>query len=216
MKRRFRRPHGFALGMCCLFPFLGEGRGDFLFFVRLPYLEKLRIDRQNRQRSTAVSGTLGKDRGLGEANDNILKRLREMNLPLEDSFGFTGKSKEMERDKAVFEANQARLRPHLMATISLVAGMRPMAVGTGPGAATRATMAIVIIGGQSLCLLITLRVSPVALQFSTTSYPGSAPGYPEWSPGPPACVLLQPTTVLECFPARWPGPSAHPRLPDPL
>ncbi len=66
------------------------------------------------------------------------------------------------RAKAVEEANHARLRPILMTTITLVAGMLPMAFGQGAGAATRSPMAVVIIGGQSLCLLITLLLTPVA------------------------------------------------------
>jgi hydrophobic/amphiphilic exporter-1 (mainly G- bacteria), HAE1 family len=68
----------------------------------------------------------------------------------------------MERDPAILEANHARLRPILMTTVMLVLGMLPMALGTGPGAASRASMAKVIIGGQTLCLLLTLLVTPVA------------------------------------------------------
>ena len=41
-------------------------------------------------------------------------------------------------------------------------GMIPIALGTGPGSATRASMAKVIIGGQTLCLLLTLLMTPVA------------------------------------------------------
>jgi len=67
-----------------------------------------------------------------------------------------------ERREAVIEANHARLRPILMTTVTLIAGMLPMALGKGAGAATRASMAITIIGGQSLCLLITLLLTPVA------------------------------------------------------
>lgn len=48
-----------------------------------------------------------------------------------------------------------------MTTITLVAGMLSMAFGTGPGSATWVGMAIVIIGGQSLCLFITLLLTPV-------------------------------------------------------
>ena len=44
----------------------------------------------------------------------------------------------------------------------LVAAMLPVALGGGPGAASRATMAVVIIGGQTLSLLITLLITPVA------------------------------------------------------
>jgi HAE1 family hydrophobic/amphiphilic exporter-1 len=67
-----------------------------------------------------------------------------------------------ERDKAIVEANHARLRPILMTTLMLIFGMLPMALGQGPGAASRASMAKVIIGGQALSLLITLLITPVA------------------------------------------------------
>jgi hydrophobic/amphiphilic exporter-1 (mainly G- bacteria), HAE1 family len=59
-------------------------------------------------------------------------------------------------------ANHVRLRPILMTTVMLVMGMIPIALGRGPGAASRASMAYVIIGGQTLCLLLTLLVTPVA------------------------------------------------------
>jgi HAE1 family hydrophobic/amphiphilic exporter-1 len=49
-----------------------------------------------------------------------------------------------------------------MTTMMLVAAMVPMALGQGPGAAARAGMAKVILGGQSLSLLLTLLVTPVA------------------------------------------------------
>jgi HAE1 family hydrophobic/amphiphilic exporter-1 len=66
------------------------------------------------------------------------------------------------RDEAILEANHTRLRPILMTTVMLVAAMVPMALGTGPGAAARAGMAKVILGGQALSLLLTLLVTPVA------------------------------------------------------
>jgi HAE1 family hydrophobic/amphiphilic exporter-1 len=40
--------------------------------------------------------------------------------------------------------------------------MIPIALGTGPGSAGRAAMAKVIIGGQMLCLLLTLLVTPIS------------------------------------------------------
>jgi HAE1 family hydrophobic/amphiphilic exporter-1 len=68
----------------------------------------------------------------------------------------------MERDQAILEANKTRLRPILMTTVVLVAAMIPVALSRGPGSANRATMAVVIVGGQTLCLLITLLIVPVA------------------------------------------------------
>jgi len=66
------------------------------------------------------------------------------------------------RNEAIVRANVTRLRPILMTTITLIAGMIPIALGRGPGAASRASMANVIIGGQALSLLITLLIVPVA------------------------------------------------------
>jgi HAE1 family hydrophobic/amphiphilic exporter-1 len=63
---------------------------------------------------------------------------------------------------AILEANRVRLRPILMTTIVLVSAMIPIALGKGPGAASRADMAKVIVGGQALSLLLTLLVTPVS------------------------------------------------------
>ena len=68
----------------------------------------------------------------------------------------------VDREEAILKANRLRLRPILMTTMMLVASMIPIALGTGPGAAGRASMAKVIIGGQMLCLLLTLLVTPVS------------------------------------------------------
>jgi HAE1 family hydrophobic/amphiphilic exporter-1 len=68
----------------------------------------------------------------------------------------------LERDAAILEANRVRLRPILMTTVLLVASMVPIALGTGPGSAGRASMAKIIIGGQMLCLLLSLLVTPVS------------------------------------------------------
>jgi HAE1 family hydrophobic/amphiphilic exporter-1 len=72
------------------------------------------------------------------------------------------RSRGVERDRAILEANHTRLRPILMTTVMLVAAMIPLALGQGPGAAARAGMAKLIVGGQALSLLLTLVVTPVA------------------------------------------------------
>ena len=66
---------------------------------------------------------------------------------------------------AILEANRVRLRPILMTTLSIVAGLIPVALGIGAGSEQRASIAVTIIGGQTLCLLLTLLVVPVAYSY---------------------------------------------------
>jgi HAE1 family hydrophobic/amphiphilic exporter-1 len=77
-------------------------------------------------------------------------KLREQGVPLRE---------------AILTANQVRLRPILMTTLSIVAGLIPTAMGIGAGAAQRSAVAVTIIGGQMLCLVLTLLVTPVAYSF---------------------------------------------------
>ena len=67
--------------------------------------------------------------------------------------------------EAILEANRVRLRPILMTTLSIIAGLIPVAVGIGAGSEQRASIAVTIIGGQTLCLLLTLLVVPVAYSY---------------------------------------------------
>ncbi len=72
------------------------------------------------------------------------------------------RSRGMPRAEAIIVGNRERLRPILMTTFALVGGMLPLALGTGPGAEERRAVALVVIGGQTLSLLLTLIVTPVA------------------------------------------------------
>jgi len=63
--------------------------------------------------------------------------------------------------EAILEACQVRLRPILMTTFAIIGGLIPTAIGVGAGAAQRSAIAVTIIGGQTLCLLLTLIVTPV-------------------------------------------------------
>lgn len=63
--------------------------------------------------------------------------------------------------EAIIEACRTRLRPILMTTSAIIAGLIPTSLGLGIGGQGRAAIAVTVIGGQSLCLFLTLLLVPV-------------------------------------------------------
>jgi len=66
----------------------------------------------------------------------------------------------VEREEALMHAGRKRLRPILMTTFALIAGMLPVAIGVGEGGEFYRPMAVAIIGGTITSTLLTLLVIP--------------------------------------------------------
>jgi HAE1 family hydrophobic/amphiphilic exporter-1 len=91
----------------------------------------------------------------------MLMGLTTKNSILLVEYVLTSMARGVPRRQALFEAGEARMRPILMTTVAMVAGMLPIALGLGAGAEVRKSMAIAVIGGLFTSTLLTLIVVPV-------------------------------------------------------
>jgi HAE1 family hydrophobic/amphiphilic exporter-1 len=66
----------------------------------------------------------------------------------------------IDREEALMHAGKVRLRPILMTTFALMAGMMPVAIGVGEGGEFYSPMAVAIIGGTVVSTMLTLLVVP--------------------------------------------------------
>jgi multidrug efflux pump subunit AcrB len=68
--------------------------------------------------------------------------------------------KGMERKEALIKAGETRLRPIIMTSLALIAGMVPVAIGLNEASKSRTSLGIVVIGGTISSTLLTLYVIP--------------------------------------------------------
>jgi HAE1 family hydrophobic/amphiphilic exporter-1 len=91
----------------------------------------------------------------------LLLGIVKKNAILQVDYANVLRAKGMPIREAIVEACRTRLRPILMTTAAIIAGLIPTSLGLGIGGQGRAAIAITVIGGQSLCLFLTLLLVPV-------------------------------------------------------
>lgn len=80
-------------------------------------------------------------------------------------FAMEGVRSGLSRRDAIIQAGRLRLRPILMTTFAMLAGMLPMTIGVGPAGSTRASFGIAIMGGLIVSTFITLLVVPAVFGY---------------------------------------------------
>jgi multidrug efflux pump subunit AcrB len=68
----------------------------------------------------------------------------------------------MEKVRAIEIAARERFRPIVMTTVSMIAGMTPLALALDPGSVAKRSLGTVVIGGLTSSLVLTLVIVPIA------------------------------------------------------
>jgi len=100
----------------------------------------------------------------------------------------------MDRREALIQAGRVRLRPILMTTFALVAGMIPVALGSGEGGDFRAPLGITVIGGVVTSTVLTLLVIPTVYEILADSRDWVGSKFRRGRPAPAARPYEQPAT----------------------
>ncbi|MCU0701664.1 MAG: efflux RND transporter permease subunit, partial [Myxococcaceae bacterium] len=161
---------------------LYSGLGIFVLFGVVKKNAILQVDHTNQLREAghklleaayaivdrrqSVAATHGDLRELfaGSLDREVLERALAKAKP-DDPDSLKRQLEKAWRYKSILQGNKDRLRPILMTTLAFVAGMIPLVTAKGIGAGFNRATAGVVVGGQSLSLVLTLLAVPVAYSF---------------------------------------------------
>jgi hydrophobic/amphiphilic exporter-1 (mainly G- bacteria), HAE1 family len=90
----------------------------------------------------------------------MLGGIVQKNAILLVDYANTLRARGYDRDEALKEAGPVRLKPILMTTLAMIAGMLPIALAVGRGNEARAPLATAVIGGLVMSTVLTLLVIP--------------------------------------------------------
>jgi len=111
----------------------------------------------------------------------LLLGIVKKNSILQVDYANTLRAQGMPMREAIVEACRTRLRPILMTTFAIIAGLIPTALGIGIGGTGRSAIAVTVVGGQSLCLFLTLLLVPVAyVKFDAFEQMATNQRWKEW------------------------------------
>lgn len=92
----------------------------------------------------------------------------------------------MSKTDAVAKSAESRLRPILMTSGSMILGILPLAIASGPGAVSRQSIGVTVIGGLVVGTLLTLFVIPSVYSYLARTKEAVPPSEPEAVTGPAA------------------------------